>query len=366
MRMKSRIYNICFKNKYLAGLYCGISFVKRKIIYGISIAYPIIKYKNKVNNPVFLIYTPEHANLGDHAIAYAESIIFREQGINYYEITGTTLGKMAQYGYLKLLNGTKIFVNGGGNLGNLWPDIEKMNRMIIKNNPDSYICFLPNSICYSQDKKGEEEFKKTKSIFNKHKNLVVYAREKISFELMEQSYNKVKLAPDMVLSLDEFFVSQKRGGLILCMREDIERTISEKEMTFLKKISYELFKNDVTESDTVLPYNVSKDNRKYELEKKFNQFRNAELIITDRLHGMIFAAITGTNCIVINSRSPKLRGCYEWIKNLGYIKFAEDVKEVERLWEEMPAYPHRYHNEEILDSMSELISEIADIVSSEG
>ncbi len=61
-----------------------------------------------------------------------------------------------------------------------------------------------------------------------------------------------------------------------------------------------------------------------------------------------------------------MNGLKIWIKNLGYIKFAEDVKEVERLWEEMPAYPHRYHNEEILDSMSELISEIADIVSSEG
>ena len=47
MRMKSRIYNICFKNKYLAGLYCGISFVKRKIIYGISIAYQLSNIKIK-------------------------------------------------------------------------------------------------------------------------------------------------------------------------------------------------------------------------------------------------------------------------------------------------------------------------------
>ena len=64
-----------------------------------------------------MIFTPEHANLGDHAIAYAESILLKKAGINYYEITGKKLYELEQYGYLSILNHATILINGGGNLG---------------------------------------------------------------------------------------------------------------------------------------------------------------------------------------------------------------------------------------------------------
>ena len=59
---------------------------------------------------------------------------------------------------------------------------------------------------------------------------------------------------------------------------------------------------------TVLSYDVSVEKREEELKRKFNEFKSAKLVVTDRLHGMVFAAITGTNCIVINSKSPKNEG----------------------------------------------------------
>ena len=72
----------------------------------------------------------------------------------------------------------------------------------------------------------------------------------------------------------------------------------------------------VRDSDTVVGRQISPDQREGEVLSKLEEFSSAELVITDRLHGMIFCAVTGTPCIVINSKSPKVRGCYQWICDL--------------------------------------------------
>ena len=46
--------------------------------------------------------------------------------------------------------------------------------------------------------------------------------------------------------------------------------------------------------------------REYFLNKKFREFSERNLIITDRLHGMIFAAITGTPCVAMDNISHKI------------------------------------------------------------
>ena len=56
-----------------------------------------------------------------------------------------------------------------------------------------------------------------------------------------------------------------------------------------------------------------------------NEFLRCKVVITDRLHGMLFAAITKTPCIVTKSLDYKITGTYEWIKDLNYIKFVEQL-----------------------------------------
>ena len=52
-------------------------------------------------------------------------------------------------------------------------------------------------------------------------------------------------------------------------------------------------------------------------------------MVTDRLHAMIFAAITNTPCIAFDNKSNKVECVYKWIKYLSYIKFVRDIEEVE-------------------------------------
>lgn len=341
--MKNIIRSFIFKNTRLKNVYETISYYKWKFIYGIRLSIPILFYRLIHKNSVFLIFTPEHANLGDHAIAFAEKRIFNKLDIKYHEITGKQLYDLYYYGFLGILNNSTMFVNGGGNLGDLWPEIEKMNRILIENLKDSSICFLPNSIYYGRN--NELSFKDSVNIYNNHSNLYLYAREKLSYKIMSKYYKNVKLIPDMVLSLNECNLCD-REGCIICLRDDIEKTISNENENILINHLESLF-SDVKYRNTVIDHNVSVKNREVELKKIFDAFCKAELVVTDRLHGMIFSAITGTKCIVVNSRSPKIKGCYEWIKELGYIKMIEDIHNFDQVYNSLKDYPITYDSKEL-------------------
>ncbi len=71
------------------------------------------------------------------------------------------------------------------------------------------------------------------------------------------------------------------------------------------------------------------------LENKYNQFRQAEIAITDRLHGMVLAAITGTPCIVFSNYNQKVKGTYEWLKDLEYIRFVKNIDEAKKAHAEL-------------------------------
>ena len=162
---------------------------------------------------------------------------------------------------------------------------------------------------------------------------------------MKDAYKSVELVPDMVFTLNESHDTLERDGCLWCMR---------------KQQLVDIYGDNIKESNTVLSYDVSVEKREEELKRKFNEFKSAKLIVTDRLHGMVFAAITGTNCIVINSKSPKMKGCYDWIKDLDYIAFIDDVENIDKIIDNFPDYPHEYDasGKEFVKAIDKMISEI--------
>lgn len=53
------------------------------------------------------------------------------------------------------------------------------------------------------------------------------------------------------------------------------------------------------------------------------------MVITDRLHGMIFCYITNTPCLVFQNNIYKVRETYEWIKGNKNINLVSDYVEEE-------------------------------------
>lgn len=286
------------------------------------------KYENE--KKIFHLSTPHHGNMGDHAIVYATNKYLKDKFPNYkiIEIYRTDIYKYAKA--IKKVMGKDDFIVliGGGNMGNLWIHEEVDRRFIIDTFKENKIISMPQTISFTNDLDGEKELLKTKKIYNAHNNLTIMAREKKSYEIMKENFknNKIILNPDMVLYLNNLFSANINGRsyIMTCLRNDKESLLKEEKDKFIDKLKKEY--SNVVVYDTVLKREVYKKDREKELNKMFNKFRQAKVVITDRLHGMVFAAITKTPCIVTKSLDHKVTGTYEWIKSLNYIKLVDNLE----------------------------------------
>lgn len=284
--------------------------------------------RNAEKSCCFLVQTPVHQNYGDHAIAYAEKIF-----LNQYkpiEITDYQLNALLKFPLLlkRLIKDGTIFITGGGNLGTLWFNIETNIRKTLQLFKDNRIIILPQTIFYEDSEFGKSELKKSQEIYNACENLTLYAREKLSYKYMKSIYNDVCLAPDMVFYLDEFKESNQRNGALVLLRDDTEKSSSEDIINQIEQLLKEAYGNVVFD-DMISIEKISPEQRKNKLNEKFNQFRSNEIVLTDRLHGMIFSAVTGTPCIVLKCKSPKLKGVYDWLlADCEYILMTENLDKI--------------------------------------
>ena len=300
-----------------------------KIKYIISFRYYNLfkKYKNKKK----IIYTlvPTHGNMGDQAIALA-TINYLEENFGDYDIV--QIYREETYRYLKAIKkiinkDDVIILHGGGNLGNLYPVEERDRRFIIQHLRKNKIISMTQIMNFSKDSFGKDELNKSRKIYNANENLTIIAREKHSYKLMKENFNSnIILNPDIVFYLNNKIDCNKfeRTNIMTCLRNDKESVLGsnkEKLITDLKR-DY----GQVVEFDTVINKTVIKEEREKELNKMFDKFLKAKVVITDRLHGMVFCAITKTPCIVTKSLDHKVTGTYKWIKDLNYIRLVESIE----------------------------------------
>lgn len=287
------------------------------------------KYKNVKK----IIYTlvPTHGNLGDQAIAFA-SRRYLQDNFNDYEVIEINCEDTYQYSkwIKKILNKDDlIFLHGGGNMGNHYVEEENARRYIIENFSDTKIISFTQTMYFSNDEQGRGELAKSEKVYNSHKDLTLIAREEKSYKTMKESFTncKVILCPDIVLYLNhklESIYDRERNTIMTCLRSDKETYITqEKKQEFITLLKNKYEK--VVISDTVIPEKVNKENRQDTLNKLWRQFSKSKVVITDRLHGMIFCAITKTPCIVIRSFDHKVLESYRWISELNYIRLVEDL-----------------------------------------
>lgn len=296
----------------------------------------------------YWVLTPEHGNLGDHAIAQSERSLFQKLEIPVIEVTGKELLRRHGLHLLKLMNGRPILVHGGGFLGTIWFDAEVLLRDVIAKNHRSHILILPNTVYYENTERGQRELQNSEAIYNAHPNLEIFLREALSYRFAKQHYRNVALVPDMVMLQNRSETEAPRSGCLLCLRGDHERTRSAEDDAAIRQCAAQLFGDRASNCDMVKDYPISVAARDRELDRQFSAFRSAEMVITDRLHGMVFSAVTGTPCIVIDSMSPKVQGCYQWLSHLDYLRFCDDVSRLPEFCASLPKGGRFYDNAELL------------------
>ena len=313
---------------------------------------------------IILMGTPHHANIGDLAIAYAEEKIIKQLFPNtkLYIMQEEKLDVCAKRVKNYIKKDDIILLHGGGNIGDTYVTPEQGRREVISSYPANKIIIFPQTAYFE----NEKELDISKKIYNAHNNLIIMAREKRSYDFMKKHfYNaKIYLTPDIVMSLKEIS-DIKRSGALLMFRRDKEKTLGNEKtdsIVYYIKEHFNTYKITDMNIGTEVVNNISEKMRKEILESKFKELQSAELVITDRLHGMVFSAITETPCVVFDSLTHKIVESYDWLKNLGYIQMCNDINNLEECIKKTTnSKPRLYNNDFAKNTISNiLVKEIGD------
>lgn len=284
----------------------------------------------------WILGAPEHGNLGDHAIVYAMHQFVNRilPDIDIVEISERQLEEQIDKLRSVILLKDLILLVGGGNLGDLYLGPERARRIAIENFPSNRIILFPQSVYFQ----NLDSIKETERLLASHSNLTLCARERFSFEQMKEYFpsNHILLMPDIVLSISLKTSAKKREGVIFLIRLDKESILSQESLYELRAQISKRFET-ITFGDTIVRHPCW--DREEEFNKKLDQIREAELVITDRLHGAIFAAITGTPCILLPNHYHKVHGIFEWLKRLPYLRFCRELSQFGSMVDELISMP---------------------------
>lgn len=309
---------------------------------------------------VVLIGVPHHNNLGDHAITIAERKYIEDnfKEYQYYEISEETLERCIDRVKKYICDDDILFFHGGGNLGDEYLYIEEGRRKVVQLFPNNTIIFFPQTMHFSNTEKGEKELEKSRRIYSKHKKLLIIARENVSYQTMKKEFpnNKIIQTPDIVTYLDESDKEESiREGVLIILRNDIEANLSNEQIDNINSIAEKYFAK-VEISDTARGEGITEKHRKSKIQEMLDKYKNSQLVITDRLHGMIFAAITSTPCIALGNYNHKIKACSEVLEHLGYIQYVDNIDEIEEKIEYLLSTKFEKYNNDFSITQFEQIS----------
>ena len=302
------------------------------------------------NSKIWFLDSPSYENLGDQAIAYATTKFLKDTLSNYeiIEVTENNLIKYLSFLKDKIKKDDLIVLQGGGNLGDLYPRYEFLRRQVIKNFPNNKIIIFPQSVWFSNTNKGYKEQNISSKIYGKHRYLTICARDSKSYNLMKKIFpkNKTLLCPDMALYLTNLIQRETREGIGICLRDDLEKiSFNEKEKQFIQQI-YEQYKKvcKIT-TFSCINMDITSNLRKNLVLDNLKEFSKYDVIITDRLHCVIFSYITNTPCMFFTSKTKKIENLYyDWLKNCSFIHPYKNNMKIDVLYNDEKASPLDFSN----------------------
>ena len=112
---------------------------------------------------------------------------------------------------------------------------------------------------------------------------------------------KLMLIPDIVLFSDPYLTKAPRSETgLLMIRSDGETSHPQGWNQELEEICGKYAKKIIS-TDTQKNYFIDLENRETEVNAVLEQISASKFLVTDRLHGMIFAAITSTPCVAFDN-----------------------------------------------------------------
>lgn len=289
----------------------------------------LLKVIKKKGNKLILFGTPVHGNLGDHLIGESEKqfLLSNFPESEYIECTMPFSKRFMKVILKHIDKSAPILISGGGWLGTEWRHNEEYVRTILTEFNGHPIFIFPQTVFYKDDDSYVES---GRAVYADCRKLFFSVRDKRSYDFLLDhrfiSNDRLALLPDMALLYDQPIRNKRcRSNVIgVCFRDDIEACIgsdiSDSILDYLKRNNYQ-----VKRIFTNIRRKVIRPERRVgEIKKLLDEIAGLDLLITDRLHAMVMAAITDTPCVAFDNSTHKVSGVYQWIDSLDYIQLVQN------------------------------------------
>ncbi len=290
----------------------------------------LLRKIRKSGDAIILLGTPTFNNIGDHLIAESSieflKDVFPQKDI--IEIPTQFFLKNKDRLQNVVNKESAIFIVGGGWMGNLWEDDEYRLQDMLLTFKEHKLVVLPQTVYYDFDlPNANRVLEDAKRVYNSCHNLLLFFRDMNSYKFALKEFktdnNSIYLAPDIALYKEVSLNNNERNCVSICLRNDREKVkennVVNTVVEYCKNNHYNYIIND-----TVVKHSIPKWKREHVINRKIKIFSHSSLVVTDRLHGMIFAVLTNCNCIAFDNKTKKVSGVYDlWLKKNKSIIFMD-------------------------------------------
>lgn len=355
--------------EFLAPFYKGYIYCKeynRNKCYAIGAIKKLLEV-DITQKRIWYFCVPTHSNLGDQAQAcciekyfrkfFSDHIVFKlsNNAFDFYE------EKILMILKEKIKETDLIFFQSGYTFTGIHP-YENMHRKIVENFPYNKIVFLPQTVKF----KNQKILENVQNFYGKYDNIYFFARDKISYDIYKSifpEHRNVHCFPDRVTTeIGNYdFNNNERNGILLCVRNDVEKLYSFQEISLFKEKLQKIAKVSLSDTNSETKENSLKEYWK-KIEETIDDYAQYQVIITDRYHGTIFALIANTPVIILKTTDHKVVTGADWFEGVyeDYVYVVNDLEEASQVAQQIvTGFEYRklpsYFKEKYYDRLKDII-----------
>ena len=351
-KVTRQLYIIAKVIKYLSVI-ALVQVIKKKYIQ--------IKWIFKINKKNIIwvgCFSSDESNIGDHAQTLAIEK-FLQKHFSDYQVICFFRNEVGNSRWNRMVHNIGkndlVFIHSSGDFGSRYNIITEKNiieediykkeifvkkyswhdirKKIIMSFPKNPIIQLPTTVYYEDNEKGKKILEQD-MIFYRDKNVMVLCRESQSNAILSRSINcKSRFFPDFVFYLKPTSVRKTRKGALLNLRTDSESKFNQGERNKISEMVKKALPEVLDMDAHKLTFPIIDLIRENYINSIFHIYQSREVIITDMMHGMIFAVINQTPCVVLDDAIPHKISAYKDILGKS-VKFANNIYEIPKLMQE--------------------------------
>ncbi|TFV60685.1 polysaccharide pyruvyl transferase [Mycobacterium sp. PS03-16] len=268
---------------------------------------------------------PHHLNCGDSAIWLGVQRLAAQRSVT---VRSTTTA--SSYRPDRLRASGPIVINGGGNLGGLYPVHDDLRRQVIHDFPDRPIVQMPQSVQIA-DRTRLEDLKRA---IGAHRDVTLLVRDRRSLAIAEREFDcRTLLAPDAAFALGALVRRPPRTELVVQARRDGEAASgqladiptvdwTQAPMVSTRNLGWSLA-NVAGKSGRPRPSRAAMTwFARRNLDHAVDILSQGRRLVTDRLHGHVIAVLCGIPHTVINDRHGKIEELWHaWTRRAPNVTF---------------------------------------------